>query len=118
MPDSDRLAISGDPAEVRELLAMLRRDAELRAARPELVVPEPVSGQLGGVADTITALVTNDAVLSAATTTVGVWLGARIRPTRIRVKRGETEVEVETVSGKRAETYARELLDKLSEPGE
>lgn len=116
MPDADKLAISGDPTEVRELLAMLRRDPDLRQARLELEVPRPSGGHLGELADTVTAIVTNDALLSAFTTTVGVWLGARIRPTRIRLRRGEIEVEVETVRGKRAEAYARELFDALNEP--
>jgi hypothetical protein len=116
VPDADQLAISGDPSEVRELLAMLRRDPDLRQARLELEVPRPSAGHLGEIADTVTAIIPNDALLTAATTTIGVWLGARIRPTRIRLKRGETEVEVETIRGKRAEAYARELFDALHKP--
>ncbi|GAA2319945.1 hypothetical protein GCM10009853_092560 [Glycomyces scopariae] len=121
MSEADRLAVTGDPSEIRELLALLRRDPELRTAGLGLEFRRPGRGELGAVTDTLTMLAGNPAVLTAATTTIGVWLGARIRPTRIRLKRGDTEVEVETLRAKRAEAYASELLAELSkdaEPGE
>ncbi|GAA1693847.1 hypothetical protein GCM10009830_47070 [Glycomyces endophyticus] len=116
MPDADTLAVSGEPDEVRQLLALLRRDPELRLAGLALEVPKQTGGHLGAVADTVVAILTDEAVLTAASTTVGIWLAARSRPTRIRARRGDVEVEVETVKGKRAAEYTKELLDKLAKP--
>jgi len=116
MPEPDTLTITADPEEVRDLLAWIRRDPELRSARAELVRPRQTGGQMGGLADTIVAVVTNEAVLSAATTTIGLWLGSRFRRTRIRLKRGDIEVEIETASAKRGEAYAQELFNELARP--
>jgi hypothetical protein len=118
MPDADVLAVSGEPDEVRQLLAMLRRDPDLRSAGLALQAPKQTGGQLGEVADTLVAIVTNEAVLTAVATTVGVWLNARLRPTRIKVRKGDVEIEVVTAKAKRAEDYTREILDRLAEPDE
>ncbi|RRR98390.1 effector-associated constant component EACC1 [Glycomyces terrestris] len=117
MTDADLLSITAETGETPDLLAMLRRDPDLNRAGITLSTADGAgSGEtLGDLTDTIHAVVANDALLTAATTTIGVWLGARIRPTRIRVRRGDVEVEVETVRAKRADAYARELLDALSD---
>jgi hypothetical protein len=118
MPDADVLAVSGEPDEVRQLLAMLRRDPDLRSAGLALAETEPAPGELGALADTLIAIVTNEALLTAVASTVGVWLHARLRPTRIKVRKGDVEIEVVTGKAKRAEDYTREILDRFAEPDE
>jgi hypothetical protein len=118
MPGEDLLVISGDPQEVRGLLAMLRRDPEVLRAGVGLEARESARGELGALSDTIVAVLTNKEFLGSVTSIVSVWLSVRNRPTRIRLKRGDNEVEVENVRGKRAEEYDRELLAQLSQTDE
>lgn len=108
-----------DPEAARQLLAWLRRESDLRgAAELTLLPPPPAMGELGGTVDTVLAVLSDPAALSALTTTLGVWLGQRVRRTRIHVSDGKHAVEIETTSRRRAEEYAAVMLAKLQSKDE
>ncbi|ADD40078.1 effector-associated constant component EACC1 [Stackebrandtia nassauensis] len=107
--------VTDDPEQARQLLAWLRRESELRGVTDlRLLPPRQTGGHLGEATDTVLAILSNPGAITAVATTIGVWLGQRVGRTRIRVKDGEREVEIETTSRRRAEEYTRTILAELN----
>jgi len=102
-----------DADTLHELLDWLQRDPDLRGTEIRVIQTAPTAGSMGALSEGL-ALVSRPEILTALTTTLGVWLGNRFTRTRIRVKHGEIEAEIETRSRRRAADFTRELLDRLS----
>jgi putative ubiquitin-RnfH superfamily antitoxin RatB of RatAB toxin-antitoxin module len=55
----------------------------------------------------------NTELLGALATTVGVWLGTGVRRTRIRVKDGDREVEIDSTTLKDPHEVVRRIVGQL-----
>ena len=96
----------------------LRRDPELRGTPIRVVRRPPQPGELGSVAEAVQIVTQNGAAVTAAAATLGAWLTARARATKIRVRDGDREVEIEAGRMKDARQVAGEILDRLSASAE
>ncbi|GAA1876521.1 effector-associated constant component EACC1 [Asanoa iriomotensis] len=102
-----------DPDAFSPLYDWLLRDEMLRGT---VVRPAPVSPadqEMGVVADTVEIVAAHGELLTAVATTVGVWLGTRVRRTRIRIKEGDREVEIDTGTLKDPHEIALRILSHL-----
>lgn len=107
---------SGD--ELSKLGRWLRDDEDLRSVRIVAVSAQPASGQMtGGVVATLEAAIVNKDLLVALTSAVGGWLASRAagRRTRIRVRRGEREVEIDTARVHDADEIAHRIWQELDD---
>jgi hypothetical protein len=112
--------VEDDPTgeSVRSLADWLSKDADVREANATVTVLESQqrADEMGPLADTVQLLLEPDGVLVSVLTVVGVWLESRGRRTRIRVRRGDTEVEIDTAEVTDPEAIAdivvREIQDR------
>jgi hypothetical protein len=115
-----KIIIDGDESgdSVIELQKWLRTDDDLRAVEVDLVTPEPRTDEMsGGIADALMATVADPGVLGALIGAVGGWVTARAsaRRTRIRVRVGDREIEMEGAALQDPEGVARRLRSELGE---
>ncbi|MEV7325060.1 hypothetical protein [Streptomyces sp. NPDC093970] len=108
-----------DPAgeSARSLADWLSKDTDVRDnARVALQESQQSTDEMGPLADTVQLLLQPDGVLVAVLSVVGVWLEARGRRTRIRVRRGDVVVEIDTAQvddpDEIATIVAREIQDR------
>lgn len=110
------IEVADDPAgdALEDLWVWLRADApQVHIERVRRPVPE---GEMsGGVVAALKTAVLSKELLGMAVTGVAGWLSARAttRRTRIRVKRGEVEVEIDTADVAKADEIARRLGREL-----
>lgn len=103
----------GDPDVLLALEDWLHREPRLRGIRIIRIEPVPEAGHMGILADTVELVDAAGPVLSAVAATVGVWLGTQVRRTRIRVKDGVREVEIDTGTLRDPDIIARTILQQL-----
>jgi len=113
-----RITVLDDPAgdALAELWTWLREDA--RGVRLQQVYETPGPGEMaGGALAALETAVLSKELLGMVATGLGGWLSARAttRRTRIRVKRGDVEVEIDTASLDKASEIARRLSAELDE---
>jgi hypothetical protein len=79
--------------------------------------PAPESMPGGGVIDALVTVVTDKTTLTAVTTAVAGWLTARrsLRRTRLRMRHGAREVEVDTAAIRDLDDLAAWLRRQLDE---
>ncbi|AGZ40359.1 hypothetical protein AFR_10350 [Actinoplanes friuliensis DSM 7358] len=94
----------------QDLSDWLRKEPLLSSARFGTTGAPPRPGEMGWPADAL-QIVANADLLTAVATTLGVWLGTRVRRTKIKITHKGRTIEVE--SGKNAEAITREILDRL-----
>jgi hypothetical protein len=113
-----------DSADGAELIALRRwmiESGDLRGvpvtAHRATLDSDTMSG--AGVVDALTAVITDRAVLMAAATAIGGWVTARlsVRRTRLRIKYGDREAEVDTARFRDVDELAAWLRDQLDEDG-
>jgi hypothetical protein len=90
------LTVDDDAEVARSLVDWLRREPDLRGIGISQVALAPTTGKMGAGGAVVQIVSDNSEFLTAIATTVGVWLGSRIRRTQVRVRVGEREVEIES----------------------
>ncbi|GGN43610.1 hypothetical protein FHR83_008095 [Actinoplanes campanulatus] len=111
------IVLTGD-GSYKELRKWLRGDEDLDGVRVDPVEAPPLPGQMsGGAVEALIATVADPGLLGALFGAVGGWAAARAstRRTRIRVKVGDREVEVEGPALRDPEAVARRLRTELGE---
>ncbi|GAA0453974.1 hypothetical protein Aca07nite_66540 [Actinoplanes capillaceus] len=111
------ISLTGD-GSYNELRKWLRGDEDLDGVRVDTVGAPPLPGQMsGGAVEALIATVADPGLLGALFGAVGGWAAARAstRRTRIRVKVGDREVEVEGPALRDPEAVARRLHAELGE---
>lgn len=81
------------------------------------IIPErtaPSAGQMGGIVQALSAVTEQKEAITAVVTTLATWLSVKKTSTRIRVKRGNKEVEIQGVSIKSAEEAVTRIMKDLS----
>jgi membrane-associated two-gene conflict system component 1 (EACC1) len=119
-PSRVEIVLAGDDpdAALRDLRAWLRDDEELAGVRVEPVTAAAGPGEMsGGLVEALVATVADPGLLGALFAGLGGWAAARAstRRTRIRVKVGDREVELEGPQLKDPEGVVRRLTSGLSE---
>ncbi|MEU4623248.1 hypothetical protein AB0G04_25160 [Actinoplanes sp. NPDC023801] len=115
-----KIIIDGDESghSVNELRKWLRSDDELVGAEVDFVAPDSRPDEMsGGIAEALMATIADPGVLGALIGAVGGWVTARAsaRRTRIRVKVGEREIEMDGPALRDPEGVARRLRSELGE---
>jgi hypothetical protein len=115
-----KIIIDGDESggSVSELRKWLRTDDDLAGVEVDFVAPDLRPDEMsGGIAEALMATVADPGVLGALIGAVGGWVTARAsaRRTRIRVKVGEREIEMEGPALQDPEGVARRLRTELGE---
>jgi hypothetical protein len=115
-----KIIIDGDESgdSVIELRKWLRADDDLTGVRVDFVAPDVRPDEMsGGIAEALMATVGDPGVLGALIGAVGGWVTARAsaRRTRIRVRVGEREIEMEGPALQDPEGVARRLSGDLGE---
>ncbi|WP_157441166.1 effector-associated constant component EACC1 [Actinoplanes awajinensis] len=103
--------------ELHDLREWLRDDADLRGSSLLSLPRPPADGEMnGGVPAALEATIMNKELVVALAGSIGGWLTARAasRRTRIRVRRGEVEVEIDTTKLRDAEKIARTIQEQLN----
>jgi hypothetical protein len=102
---------------IHDLLAWLRADEEVDSGRLVEVADPPEEGDMagGGILAAIETAVVSREVLVAVAGAVGGWLSARAanRRTRIRIRRGENAVEIDTAHLDDADKIALKIHQEL-----
>ncbi|MEU8661563.1 effector-associated constant component EACC1 [Actinoplanes philippinensis] len=119
-PSPVEIVLTGDDPEaaLRELHAWLRDDEDLAGIRVRPVTATPAPGEMsGGLVEALVATVADPGLLGALFAGLGGWAAARAstRRTRIRVRMGDREVEMEGPQLKDPEGVVRRLISGLSE---
>jgi hypothetical protein len=109
------VAVPDDSEATLALSQWCRRDPELRGIRIAVLSPPARPGEMGLVGEALAFVSDNDALLTAVATTVGTWLGTRTVRTRIRVKLGDKEIEIESRSPGKAQEIAARIVAELDE---
>jgi hypothetical protein len=107
---------SGD--ELKKLGQWLHDDEDLRSVRIMAVSAEPTSGEMtGGVVASIEATIMSKELLVALTSAVGGWLASRAagRRTRIRVRRDNREIDIDTAHIYEADEIAHRIWQELDD---
>jgi membrane-associated two-gene conflict system component 1 (EACC1) len=102
----------------RDLRAWLREDEELRGVTLKLRAGQRDPGEMAGqVIDALVATLSSKELFVALTGAVGGWLVARTsnRRTRVRVRKGDREIELDSSSLKDALAAARLLQESLGD---
>jgi len=107
------VAIPDDAGAVRALSQWCRSDPELRGVRIVPLAAPVRPGEMGFAGDALAFVSDNDALLTAVATTIGTWLGTRAVRTRIRVKLGDKEVEIDSGNPKKAQEIVAAILAEL-----
>jgi hypothetical protein len=115
-----KIIIDGDESggSVSGLWKWLRTDDDLAGVEVDFVAPDLRPDEMsGGIAEALMATVADPGVLGALIGAVGGWVTARAsaRRTRIRVKVGEREIEMEGPALQDPEGVARRLRTELGE---
>ncbi|MFC6021202.1 hypothetical protein ACFP2T_34140 [Plantactinospora solaniradicis] len=109
--------MSADRMEAsRALEDWLRREPDLRGVRIRPVVTKAKPGEMGAVTDALEVIANHDAIVTAVAATIGIWLTARTRATRIRIRHGEREIEIESSRMKDAHQIAVQIVEQLAVP--
>ncbi|BAL91085.1 hypothetical protein AMIS_58650 [Actinoplanes missouriensis 431] len=108
-----RVEIFADPDTLRAVERELRSDADLRGTRLSRIDAPIKPGEMGFVPDALQWVTDNNTLLAALAGAVAGWLGRQRQPTRVRVRLGEREIELESDRVKDADATAEELLRKL-----
>lgn len=111
------VTVADDPDALASLLDWLRREPGLRGVRITRLDPVPAPGQMGALADTVALAGQAAPLVAAVATPLGVWLGTRVRRTRVRVKDGDREVEIDTGALKDPVAIAQEILRQIGDGG-
>jgi hypothetical protein len=104
--------------ELNSLRQWLRDNEDLRSVRFTSVTSPPAPGEMtGGVVGALEAAIVNKELLVALTSAIGGWLASRAssRRTRIRLRSGEREVEIDTVKVHDADQIAHKIWRELDE---
>ncbi|MEV0900662.1 hypothetical protein [Actinoplanes sp. NPDC049802] len=114
------IVLKGDESgeSYNELRKWLRGDEDLAGVRVDAVTAAPAPGRMaGGAVEALIATVADPGLLGALFGALGGWAAARAstRRTRIRVRVGEREVEVEGPALRDPEDVARRLRAELGE---
>src|SRR5690349_12244568 len=100
-------------AELDDLLAWLRADEQVDSRRLVAVARPAAPGDMsgGGILAAVETAVANKEVLVAVIGAAGGWLSARAagRRTRIRIRSGENEAEIDTARREDAEEIAARI---------
>jgi hypothetical protein len=107
------VVVPGDGDAVRSFAEWCRTDPELRGVRIKQTAPSPRPGEMGSVADALEFVSNNDALLTAVATTLGTWLATRRPKTKIRVRLGDKEIEIDSPSPEKASELAGLIVEKL-----
>lgn len=104
--------------QLRDLRQWLNDDEDLRPLQFTLVTAQRTSDEMtGGIPAVIEAAFINKDLLVAFTSAVGGWLASRAstRRTRIRVRKGEREVEIDTAKVRDSDQIVRQIWQDLGE---
>jgi hypothetical protein len=100
-----------DEDSLRMLYRWLRED-EIRRAVPVTLTPTaPRPGEMGAAFEMISAVVSNGIALGGLLVAVASWRGSRPRPPRVRIRHGDTVVELDG-----SPDEIRRVLDALDPP--
>jgi hypothetical protein len=110
---------SEDGADLIALRKWMVESDDLRGlpVGADRATPEPNTMPGTGVVEALVTVITDKATLTAAATAIGGWLTARLsmRRTRLRIKHGDREVEVDTARVRHLDDLAAWLRDQLDE---
>ncbi|MEV4411034.1 hypothetical protein [Catellatospora sp. NPDC049609] len=108
-----RVEINGDGDQLLSLESALRGDADLRGTRITRVDLPPGRGELGPVTDALHWAAENPELMAALAAALTAWLAQR--RTKVRVRVGEREVEVDSTRVNDPEELALRVLAALDE---
>ncbi|MFC3742131.1 effector-associated constant component EACC1 [Paractinoplanes deccanensis] len=107
---------SDDHGAVLALQDWLRREQ----FPPGIVVhpcsEEPGPDDMGAWSDGLKIVFENPGLLTAVATAVGAWVGSRARVTRVKVRDGDREIEIDSRRIKDPEQVARRIQEGLAPP--
>jgi hypothetical protein len=114
------LEVVGDESggQLNDLRRWLRSDDDLTGVRVQSVAKPPASGEMsGGESASLIATVLDPDLLAPLLGALGGWAAARAstRRTRVRVKVGEHEVEIDGAGLRDPEGVARRIRAELGE---
>jgi hypothetical protein len=112
---------SADGADLIALRQWMVESVDLRGVRviAHRSTPEPGTMPGTGVVEALVTVITDKAVLAATTAAIGGWVTARLstRRTRLRIKYGDREAEVDTARVHDLDDLAAWLRDQLDQDG-
>ncbi|WP_306215582.1 effector-associated constant component EACC1 [Actinoplanes sp. RD1] len=110
---------SPDETELRDLRRWLADSPELRGVRiTERHTPVPAETMPGaGIVDALLATVTDKATAAAVITGAAGWVTARLsmRRTRLRIRQGDKEIEVDTAAIRDIDDLAAWMRQQLDD---
>ncbi|WFE59212.1 hypothetical protein [Micromonospora sp. WMMD712] len=92
----------------------LRADVDLRGTRFVRVYAPPQPEQMGPAVEALQWITENNELLAALTGAVAGWLARQRTPSRIKVKSGDVEIELESDKIKDPEAVAADMARRLS----
>jgi hypothetical protein len=104
---------SGD--ELRSLGRWLRDDEDMRGVTIELRNATMQPGDMGPTPELIQAIFQPQGVLVALAGVIGTWIGTRRRATKLHVRSGDKEVEIDGAKINNPEQVAAQLLRELNQ---
>jgi hypothetical protein len=107
--------IIGDADSLRGLERDLRGDIDLRGTRLIRTAAPPEPGEMGFAPEALQFITDNNELLAAMAGAVAGWLGRQRQPSRIRVKLGANEIEIESDRVKDPEAVAADLIRRLQD---
>ncbi len=107
------VTVPDDAEATRSLSQWCRRDPELRGVRIVPLTSPTRPGEMGFVGDALEFLSDNNALITAAVSTLGTWLATRAVRTRIRVRIGDREVDIDTTNPKKAQEILTRIVAEL-----
>jgi membrane-associated two-gene conflict system component 1 (EACC1) len=110
---------SPDGGVLLDLRQWLADAGELRGVRVSVHRPAPEPETMPGVdlVDALVTMVTDKATVTAVSTAVAGWVTARLsmRRTRLRMRRGDREIEIDTAAVRDLDELARWIRGQLDD---
>lgn len=104
-----------DPSVLRSLESWIAEDPDLRGVSRHVDGVHASGQDMGLGADLLRLVVEPGGIMVALATVVGSWLAMRPSGSVLRIKKGDTEVEVSNFPTRDAERIATRILDGLRE---
>jgi Effector Associated Constant Component 1 len=113
--ESLRIEAPDDEAgdELRSLADWFEEDEDLNEVAVAPIYAAPKPGQMGSVVEALSAMAQQKEAITAIVTALVTWLSVKKTSTRIRVKRGNKEVEIRGTSIKNSEEAVARIMRDL-----